>query len=97
MSLGTVFDRILSDVQAKIAANADARGLALSLASDLYYLPDAQFNRFLMLYLRSGLEQLRYPRDAAQVALYVRRIVAAAVASPLDAMLIEAKYLARFS
>ncbi len=96
MSLGTLFDRILSDVQAKIAAEVDVQALGISLAGDLYYMPDVQFNRFLMLYLQSGLQQLKYPRDATQVALYVRRIVATAAASPLEAALIEAKYLARF-
>lgn len=96
MSLGSVFDRILSDVQLKLALGQDVRALTLSLADSLFYLPDVQFNRFLILYLRTNLEQLRTPTDAVALALYVRRIVATAAASPLDALLIEFKYLARF-
>lgn len=99
MSLGTLFDRINSDVATKLAAGADVQSLAVSLAGNLYYMPDIQFNRFLILYLQTSLQQLRTQdaRDAVLLALYVRRIVATAVASPMNSILIESKYLALFA
>lgn len=96
MSLGTVFDRITTDVQAKLAASVDVQALGVQLAQSLYYMPDIQFNKFLILYLQTSLEQLVFTTDATALALYIRRIVATAAASSMPAILIEAKYLALF-
>jgi len=96
MSLGTVFDRITSDVYTLLGQNVDVQALGVSLADDLYGYSSFFLSKSLMLARRTALVEMVVPTYPEQLIDAIRMILGSAVAGNVPPIFVETKYLFRF-